>query len=264
MNKAEFRKAYFDGCRALNLGVGEVLVVSGGAMLMHDLRKETKDVDVYINAIEFDRLWEITPSDKKKHFGRTYEPIQRYISITDKMDVYRTNPSFIHHWQLVRGVTTATLKDTLDLKKSMDRPKDQDDIVVLEKAVSEMTLPDVFTSPFIHATSPIDIFDEVYYASKPRLMSKPLKLRGSCSYWDTINLGAQGSTFRIHQKNSKLPYPHGLILLLGVVSFGTIRVFGKSVVDGTLMRFDTPGDNFKIQTVSVAEMTELLKDYTIF
>lgn len=267
MNKAEFRKAYFDGCRALNLGIGEVLVAADGAMLMHGLVEDVYNVEVGINGFEFDRLWDTMSGEQRCYFSIGNSPVGRSISITNKMEVYRMSPKSMYRWQLIDGVTCCTLQDTWDLqirKDSLSGVGNQTKLVKLEQAVSKLPVPDTLVVPFIREVYPTPDFDRVYYSSKPRLMNKPLFNTYPFFRSHAFKLGEQGNTFRIHQKNSKLPYPHGLILLLGIVSFGTIRVFGKSIVDGTLMRFDKPGVNEAIEIVSVAEMAELLKHYTTF
>lgn len=107
-----------------NLEVLDVRIGAGGACLMYNVRSTTNDLDLELPKVLYDRLV------KEHGLDVTY--------MKGGMEAARWNGNVDIHpieglfrGALVEGVFVTTVKDTLKLKKVLNRPKDQGDIAGL-------------------------------------------------------------------------------------------------------------------------------------
>ena len=74
MNKKEFEK-YLDD---LGLDKKEYCIISGGSLLMHNLKEETDDVDLYVTQKSFDKL------SKKFNVHISGKPFPNHYTVNEK------------------------------------------------------------------------------------------------------------------------------------------------------------------------------------
>ena len=75
MNKKEFEK-YLD---SLGLDKKEYCIISGGSLLMHNLKEETDDVDLYVTQKSFDKL------SKKFNVHISGKPFPNHYTVNEKI-----------------------------------------------------------------------------------------------------------------------------------------------------------------------------------
>ena len=119
MNKEEF----ISRLEKINLPKCEYIIMSGGSLLMHGLRKTTADLDLCVTkklAKEID-LYN-APKDEKGFFV-PFEDCQIFDDF-DKFD-----------FDVIDGYQCESLPNILEFKLKANRPKDQKDIEALKKVL---------------------------------------------------------------------------------------------------------------------------------
>lgn len=124
MNKVELIKLI----DSLNLPVQEYSVLSGGALLMAGIRLKTADLDIEVTEKGFELLkHKFTPiliNDTKKQYKLT-EDIECFVTL--KLD------STINY---IDGYPCQSLISIYNFKKMLNRPKDQEDILAIERILN--------------------------------------------------------------------------------------------------------------------------------
>ncbi|MEQ1561263.1 MAG: hypothetical protein ABL899_00910 [Nitrospira sp.] len=123
--------------KALNLPSGKYIVFGSGVMEIHGIRK-AKDVDVLINEELYDELkkrgW------KRKWFFKrvltckalTNENNEAFTNLLWK-DYKKATDDVIKKAEIIDGIPFMSLVDYVEYKKHLPRKKDKDDVVLIEK-----------------------------------------------------------------------------------------------------------------------------------
>ena len=121
MNRSEFISALEE----LNLPKTEYVILSGGSLLMRGLREETADMDLSASKkLAKDLELYNCPQDE---YG-LYMPFKN-VQMKDDMENF--------HFDTIDGYQCESLDDILRQKREWNRPKDQADILAIEKYLSE-------------------------------------------------------------------------------------------------------------------------------
>lgn len=129
MTKGELVILYREFLRVTNLGIGDARVGAGGAMVLHDLRRTTNDIDMELTEEALESVikrFHLEPTDLGE--GRV---LYRWNALIDLHSIDTMEGSVTFN----ETITSAPLKDVLELKEALNRPKDQEDIQVLKEAL---------------------------------------------------------------------------------------------------------------------------------
>lgn len=113
---------------SLKIPANEYCVLSGGSLVLHNIRETTDDLDIDITQKGFELIKNnFTPvlKDKDKNL---YE-------ITDKIECFLDN-NFETDIEIIDGYPSQSLLSVYKLKKRLNREKDQSDIKAIEKALN--------------------------------------------------------------------------------------------------------------------------------
>ena len=126
--------------KALNLPLGQYIVVGGGILSVLGLR-DSKDIDITVSGKVFESLkeqeWEETdgPEGRKKLVSKTVEVFQDF-----KCGDYRPETAdLIANAQIIDGVPFLKLEELLKFKKILRREKDLKDISLIESYIAHKT-----------------------------------------------------------------------------------------------------------------------------
>lgn len=131
MNRKEFINQYHLGCQKLGLNRADVIVISGGALLMHGLRQTTRDIDCVLPVC-------LIPTVLLLNVGKIV--VAKTIDIPNQNNVQTYSTSYLDFAGVedpneligiveeTDGVYYASLESVLAHKLFMNRPKDQCDI----------------------------------------------------------------------------------------------------------------------------------------
>lgn len=129
LNKKELTRQYLDFIKKNHLNAEDFVVVSGGAMVMMNLRKETQDIDVNCPKEPFDRfVAEGLPTHHLPASGG--QAAVTICAATKTIDLHVCLDS--EEVMCTAGVWHHSPLKVLTFKRSLNRPKDQEDIRVLE------------------------------------------------------------------------------------------------------------------------------------
>ena len=121
MKKLEFLKIVDE----LNLDKQSYCIISGGVMLMYDLKEETEDVDLKVKPELFKELstkYKFTKSQKYSYLYELFNNIE--ISVLD----FNSNDIV---W--INGYPVESIKKQLEWKLANNRDKDIDDIRIIKE-----------------------------------------------------------------------------------------------------------------------------------
>ena len=126
----------FQKVKSLNLPSGEYIVFGSGPLQAHGIR-ETRDVDILVLSELYEKLkqegweervWETSPP------GRFL--FKDDVEVGDSWDYGEYNPDpnwLIENAEIINGVPFAPLEEVLKGKKAFGRPKDLEDIKLIEE-----------------------------------------------------------------------------------------------------------------------------------
>ncbi len=128
--------------KELNLPKDKYVLIAGGAMVMHGLRKKTNDLDISVDPDLFQKIL-----DGKHKFGAIELKPPEYIKggfkknaiirIANDVEISSGGKSLISRSPVeTDGVRHQSLRDIYGFKKKLNRPKDQKDLEVLENAIA--------------------------------------------------------------------------------------------------------------------------------
>lgn len=110
---------------SLNLNLNDYYIISGGSLLLQDLRNKTNDLDLAINANSLKLL--------KENFNLV-EINPTTFSIGDNIECFlEPSEDILKNRVIIDGYSCQSLKSIYELKKRLNRPKDLEDIKKLEK-----------------------------------------------------------------------------------------------------------------------------------
>ena len=127
MNKAEMMRHYFAFLESEGLQACDVTIGAGGAMIMHGLRDETRDIDIDVPDAVFAAM------RTRGLFEKEIRPGVYLVSYNEVIDLHRKEA--FDTTQMIEGVCVSTLESILALKRMLNREKDQLDIEKIEKAL---------------------------------------------------------------------------------------------------------------------------------
>ena len=116
----------------LNLPKEEFYIISGGALLWHDLRDTTEDLDLCVSEELFEHL--------KQTRTITIEEKPNIVPIYLIDNTYEFIVKSKKDWECteVNGYLVATLESILAFKENRNLPKDQKDIVSIRRKLKKM------------------------------------------------------------------------------------------------------------------------------
>lgn len=119
------KKEYLRKLDELNLDKNEYCIISGGAMIMNNLREETNDIDLQISHKLFEELSKKYILSKSAKFENLYE-----FSDEIEMKVDKIDPKEIV-W--IEGYPVINIEKELEWKLMHKRTKDEKDIERIKK-----------------------------------------------------------------------------------------------------------------------------------
>ena len=124
MNKSEL----YDLINKLELPVSEYCVLSGGSLVMHNIRESTNDLDIDITKNGFELL-------KNKFSPTLIDKEKKQYKITENIECFLDN-NFETDIEIVDGYPCQSLISVYKFKKRLNRDKDQKDILAIKKALN--------------------------------------------------------------------------------------------------------------------------------
>ena len=127
MNKQEYKKRLEE----LNFDKERFCIMSGGAMVFHDIREQTNDVDLKIMPEYFEELskkYDIKPSPKN------YEDLYVF---ADDVELKVANFSE-DEVEIIDGYMVRKLEKELEWKLEYNRPKDKEDIRKIKERLKSL------------------------------------------------------------------------------------------------------------------------------
>jgi len=137
------REQFLQRLEDLKLPKKKYVVIAGGAMLLHGLRTDTRDVDVSVDHDLFQKIL------KNKHkFGsiELKSPVYRaagfkqheIIKVADDVEISSGGRSLICGTPVeIDGHLVQSIRDIHSFKTKLNRPKDQPDLKVLKAAMDK-------------------------------------------------------------------------------------------------------------------------------
>ena len=121
MNKQKFISAL----EKLNLPKTEFVILSGGSLLMRELREETEDMDLSASKKLAEEL-QLYDCPQDEH--GLYKPFEN-VQMNDDMERFP--------YDVIDGYQCETLEDILKHKREWNRPKDKNDIEIIESYIKQ-------------------------------------------------------------------------------------------------------------------------------
>jgi hypothetical protein len=123
--------------RSLGLPEGSYLIIGGSCLAIHGIR-ESNDIDIVVTPEQFEKLreqgWEIDQSFKQK-WGRerlTRGPFEVYTEVSREDGTYVPAAELIPKAEMIDGLPFMPLIDVIFFKQVNGRPKDIQDIALIE------------------------------------------------------------------------------------------------------------------------------------
>lgn len=114
MNKKEFEE-YLD---SLDLDKKEYCIISGGSLLMHNLKEETDDVDLYVTQNSFDKL------SKKFNVHISGKPFPNHYTVNEKTEAVLVKNLKDEKIYNIDGYPCHSIIDDYNWYRQNGRPKD--------------------------------------------------------------------------------------------------------------------------------------------
>ena len=129
LSRDEFIWEYLKFIHKFGLKPEQAPVLAGGGCLLLGIRKHTSDIDMDVPGDVYDK-WKKSGQFKVKQY---YDPGMEMMEMTNLIDVQRGNPNIAV--TVIDGVGMWTPEEILKFKRTLNRPKDQDDIRGLEEVI---------------------------------------------------------------------------------------------------------------------------------
>ena len=125
MNKTDI----LNKLRALDWPTEDYWVVAGGAMVLHGLRQETRDLDLGCTTARADIL---------AAAGVPFKPMDdgsgRWFTLDGDVEVFEN--WLVDRVETVEGIPVVSLKGLREMKRALGREKDLRDMALIEKALA--------------------------------------------------------------------------------------------------------------------------------
>ena len=122
MNKVEIIKIMKD----YNFDINEYAIISSAAMVLHGIKKSTKDIDIYVSPNYYEYLL--------KKYNCKYERINKGTKIYYIDDVINFGINYKpNKIELINGLAISSIEDIVLLKESLKREKDIKDIKLIKE-----------------------------------------------------------------------------------------------------------------------------------
>ncbi|MFA5246879.1 MAG: hypothetical protein WC408_03240 [Candidatus Micrarchaeia archaeon] len=115
----------------LGLPKGKYVLLAGGAMVMHGLREQTNDLDILVALDVFEALGSKHGFVEPKGGKPKFVDLGPDVELSGNSDNAFPTDSIARAVQ-IDGICVQPLEDILDFKKKLNRPKDLNDILILE------------------------------------------------------------------------------------------------------------------------------------
>lgn len=120
----------------LKLPIDKYVITSGSAMVLHNLREMTNDVDITVNSDLFEQFVE-------KGYEVKYHKINdikscTLIDLSDEIQLICIDEIPNKYVTIVDGIPTQTIEHLLEFKLGLNREKDQSDINILKKYLGDV------------------------------------------------------------------------------------------------------------------------------
>ena len=125
MNRDQFIKTVKAFRAAHGLRVQDVIVFSGGSMIMRGWREETRDLDCLVGEGVFEKLVAQGNPTREMRLGKAVEVVEFFVEAS-------AAPSG-QDFDVIDGVAVQTVPDLIRLKQRLNRPKDRADLEVIFK-----------------------------------------------------------------------------------------------------------------------------------
>ena len=129
MNKREFEE-YLD---KLDLDKNEYCIISGGSLLMHNLKEETDDVDLYVTQKQFNNL------SKKFNVHRSNKPYPNHYTVNENTEAVLIDNIENEKIYYIDGYPCRSIMDDYHWYKKNARPKDMISSNKIEKMFEEIS-----------------------------------------------------------------------------------------------------------------------------
>ncbi len=128
----------FEAVRELNFPDGKYIVVGSGILAAKGIR-ETNDLDIIVTPDLFEKLkseeWTVYPWTKESISGRDWlkkNNVEAYIQLSRKTGGISAE-ELLKNAEVINGIPFITLEQLVDFKREYGRPKDFDDIKLIEE-----------------------------------------------------------------------------------------------------------------------------------
>lgn len=138
MNKRHFMTTLCISCDKLNIHRNALTIIGGGAALINEIREETNDIDVLVDAETFERITWCIGKDKIVDLPACND-MPACQTITYKGVDYLYSAPMQGDYDVVRyrGFNVLSKVGLLKYKKQLNRSKDQVDIEKLSTLIGE-------------------------------------------------------------------------------------------------------------------------------
>lgn len=128
----------FNEMGKLNLPQGHYVIVGSGPMVVRDMRS-SKDLDLVVSSELFEKykqegwqqLFKTYPGKTNEMYLKNDE-IELYLNVNDK-NFNPTLEELVERSDTIKGFSFISLQDVINFKKAYNRPKDREDIKIIEE-----------------------------------------------------------------------------------------------------------------------------------
>lgn len=127
----------FEAVRELSFPEGKYIVVGSGILAAKGIR-ETNDLDIIVTPDLFEKLksegWEIHPWTKASIPGKEWlkkDNVEIYVQLSRKTGGISAQ-ELLENAEIIENIPFITLEQLIDFKREYGRPKDFDDIKMIE------------------------------------------------------------------------------------------------------------------------------------
>jgi hypothetical protein len=132
----------FEEIRKLNFPSDQYIVVGSGILAAKCIR-ETNDLDIVVTPELFERCksegWEVLPWTKESIPGKDWlkkNNVEVYVQLSRKTGGIPAS-ELIKDAEIIEGIPFITLETLIDFKQEYGRPKDFEDIKIIERYLKE-------------------------------------------------------------------------------------------------------------------------------
>ncbi len=132
----------FEELRGLSFSPNQYVVVGSGIMAAKGIRN-TNDLDIVVTPELFEKCkregWEVKPWTKPGKEGKEWlkrGAVELYLEVNEG-DINPTTEDLLKEAEFINGIPFNTLERLVEFKRAYGRPKDFEDIALIEKYLAE-------------------------------------------------------------------------------------------------------------------------------